>query len=256
MPFDEAFVRSKVRDLLSRCKGLKPPVDLQPLCELAGIRRIEYRPMIPEGVLSVADGGFNLFVQDNFNDRSGVSRRVRFTVSHEISHTFFYDASQSPPQRLRRAPRGERLEQLCNLGAADLLVPESLLLKSAGPQAPLSRAEEIITLAENFTVSLEVIIRQLQRFPQTCATDLAVVLVRLSREGDQLIKAALHDAWLLTQTKKPKCGAQYQAWLGGLAAGAQAGDQDKWEAETPAGTVLFRRVRVTSRSFLLEIRAA
>ena len=256
MPFNEAFVRSKVRDLLSRCKELKPPVDLQPLCELAGIQRVEYRPMIPEGVLSVVDGGFHLFIQDNFDGRPGVSRRGRFTVSHEISHTFFYDASQSPPKRLRRAPRGERLERLCNLGAADLLVPEFLLLKSAGPQEPLSRAEEVITLAENFDVSLEVILRQLQRFPKTCATDLAVVLVSPSREGDQLIKAAFHDAWLLAQTRKPKRGAQYQAWLGGLAPGSQAGDQDKWEAKTPAGTVLFRRVRVTSRSFLLEMRAA
>ena len=131
------------------------------------------------------------------------------------THCFMMRLSRLP-QRLRRAPRGERLERLCNLGAADLLVPESLLLKSVGQQALLSRAEEVITLAKNFNVSLEVIIRQLQRFPQARATDLAVVLVSPSREGDQLIKAAFYDAWLLTQTRTPKRGSQYQAWLGGL----------------------------------------
>lgn len=255
MAFDESFIRSKARSLLSRYSGLKAPVDLQPLCDLAGIRQVEYRPMIPEGVLSVVDGGFHLFVQNNF-DRIGVSHRVRFTISHEISHTFFYDASQSPPKRLRRAPRDQRLERLCNLGAAEILVPEFLLLKSVGLQKPLSRAEEVITLAKNFDVSLEVMIRQLQRFPQACAIDFAVVLVSVSREGDQLITAAFHDAWLLTHTRKPSRGLKYQAWLGNLVKGFLGGDQDHWEAETPAGTILFRRIQVTGRSFLLEMRAA
>jgi hypothetical protein len=52
--------------------------------------------------------------------------RVRFSIAHEIAHTFFSDCLERARYRARRATYSDddwQLEMLCNVGAAEILMP-------------------------------------------------------------------------------------------------------------------------------------
>ena len=62
--------------------------------------------------------------------------RTRYSVAHEIAHTFFPDASQNIRNRTAQedyAKNEWELEMLCNIGAAELLMPTGSL--SAGTKS-------------------------------------------------------------------------------------------------------------------------
>ena len=81
--------------------------------------------------------------------------RVRYSVAHEIAHTLFPDC------RLRVRHRGHherttsdswQLEALCNIAAAELLMPVGSLMSIQ--QSPLS-IDQLVTLRQQFQVSME-----------------------------------------------------------------------------------------------------
>src|SRR5690349_17325157 len=128
---DEKFLSERVQSLLSRsvkARGpLRPPIDPSSFADLCGVLSVEPRPMVPEGVLSPVEGGFKIFIQNNFADQPGANRRQRFTIAHELAHTFFYDLNGEAPKRSKGSPKGQKLERLCHIGASQILVPEILL---------------------------------------------------------------------------------------------------------------------------------
>lgn len=105
-------------------------------------------PLASEGKLvPLAGGGFNVFIL-----RSDATSRARFSLAHEIGHTFLYDVKQLPPSRLRikateKDPLSERLraleERFCDLFAAELLFP---LEAAASTFANLRGVQESVTL--------------------------------------------------------------------------------------------------------------
>lgn len=75
--------------------------------------------------------------------------RQRFTVAHELGHTFFFDRAVSPPSRL--SPHGGRAEErFCDLFASELLVPRSAIRR------PLD-ARRCLEAAAHFFVSPQVV---------------------------------------------------------------------------------------------------
>src|SRR5437016_14630956 len=126
----EDFVLRKVQSLLAesvRAHGpLQPPIDPTKIAPLCAVLSVEYRPMIPEGVLTPVPGGFKIYLQSNFAQQ-GNKRRSRFTLAHELVHSFFYDLNGGVPKPLKGSPRGERLETLCHIGASQILLPDALL---------------------------------------------------------------------------------------------------------------------------------
>src|SRR5260221_1578938 len=163
--FDEAFISKKVQDLLLRARNrgaFRLPVESSNMASLCSVVTVEERPMIPEGVLAPVRGGFKIFLQDNFVSDPGTRVRRRFTLAHELVHTFFYSVEGDSPKPIKGSPRGARLERLCQLGASEILVPEALL-KQHLPSGKVRSAEDLIGLAAKFDVSLEVIIRRIQK---------------------------------------------------------------------------------------------
>lgn len=83
--------------------------------------------------------------------------RQRFSIAHELAHTFFDNAADS--YQLRTAGKDRlpdaawKLERLCDEGAAELLMPEPEFCAALDAQG--FHAEAIPTLAERFRVSLE-----------------------------------------------------------------------------------------------------
>jgi hypothetical protein len=82
--------------------------------------------------------------------RSSAEPRMRFTIAHEICHTFFYELV--PEIKFVPHDPDEQEERLCNFGAAALLIPPHSLKRRAA-KLPVS-LESLQCLAEDYTVSL------------------------------------------------------------------------------------------------------
>ena len=88
--------------------------------------------------------GFNVLLT-----QQGNRNRLRFTLAHEICHTFFYE--YAPEIKFIPHEIDPMEERLCDFGAAELLMPSSAVQKSAA-QRPVC-IESLRILAEQFSVS-------------------------------------------------------------------------------------------------------
>jgi len=81
--------------------------------------------------------------------------RLRFSIAHEIAHTIFPDCIESVRNRGRTAIRNDdwQLELLCNIGAAEFLMPVG---NEIDPQTPVT-IDNLLQLQKEFDVSTEAI---------------------------------------------------------------------------------------------------
>jgi hypothetical protein len=254
MALGKEYVERRVDALLSSLKKanipLIPPVDIDAVAKIAGIR-LEYRSMIPEGVLCTDELGFRICLQNNFAGMSGANRRQRFTFAHEVVHTFFYDTTSGPPaKQLKGSPRPAVLESLCHHGAGLLLVPDEALGRSVSPVG-VSGVDDLVALANAFEVSDEVMMKAIHRLG-ACRTNHALLMVE-ETQTDARIKAAFHDNWIVFHAAVPKVGSDYNAWVQPLLT-KRRDDGDAWVSTTNGGEVSWKRRQRTSRSFFIEIK--
>ena len=84
-------------------------------------------------------------------NRSASASRSRFSLAHELCHTFFYELV--PEIKFLPRPNDPAEERLCNLGAAELLMPAKLVKReSKDHQICLKTLEQLATF---FRVSNE-----------------------------------------------------------------------------------------------------
>jgi hypothetical protein len=95
---------------------VRPPVDVELLASLCGIRDVEYGLQPFDGCLFTRDGGLvaRVSITNNYE-------RQRFTVLHEGGHTLLPGFRRQVQHRC--AGPKSREEQLCDLAAAELLLP-------------------------------------------------------------------------------------------------------------------------------------
>jgi hypothetical protein len=92
--------------------------------------------------------------------------RIRYSVAHEIAHTFFDDCGERVRNRAKRetyAPDEWELEMLCNIGAAELLMPIGSLLDFKNREITM---EVVRQLRKQFEVSTESILLRLIRITE------------------------------------------------------------------------------------------
>jgi O-acetyl-ADP-ribose deacetylase (regulator of RNase III) len=90
--------------------------------------RLEYNPLRPHG-------------------------RLRFSIAHEIAHTLFPDCADAVRHRGARVAGDDwQLEALCNIGAAELLMPSGSFTELAGEALSI---ENVLKLRKQFDVSVE-----------------------------------------------------------------------------------------------------
>lgn len=243
MAIDTSFTSEKIHELLrtaAKAFGpILPPVDPFVLAEFCGVRKITRQFMIPEGVLKVVDDGFEVFLQDNFGDQRGAATRQRFTLAHELIHTFYYDRSTRPPRPLQGTPEDGKLELLCNAGAGQLLVPTFLLKKQAGERI-ISHASEILELAYKFNVSPEVIVRRLHDFPAILESSFAVALIDFSDAAKPIIQAACNTDWLRAEFPAPRFGTNFFQWIRPLWDSSKGEIPSEWTQSTTIGSINAR----------------
>ena len=125
-----AAMRHTVDALLAEGEVAGPPVDLRLLASLRDVRSIDYRNILEAGRLVPEDTGD--IVQVNRRHTEG---KRRFTVGHEICHTFFNEAKQSARASVDLTTglfdiRDEE-EYLCDVGAARILLNPCWLVPMA-----------------------------------------------------------------------------------------------------------------------------
>lgn len=131
---------------------------LERALELRGIRQTEYRmkwdrdgSLEPLG--TTFDQGFKMTLNARVSEN-----RARFTQAHELCHTYFYE--YVPEIKLRPHVEDQLEEQLCNMGAAELLMPRNPLKKEASEMRP--SMQELLRLAADYRVSPEAMVLRLR----------------------------------------------------------------------------------------------
>jgi len=142
-----------------------PPFDPLALAELLRIRVVP-RDDVENARLSRGKPG-GLQIEYNPSRPRG---RVRFSIAHELAHSLFPDCAERVRNRLStRAVGGDdwQLETLCNIAAAEILMPiGSLRDPRSGPVA----LPEVLALRERYDVSTEAILLRIIRLtPTPCA---------------------------------------------------------------------------------------
>jgi hypothetical protein len=89
--------------------------------------------------------GFNIILTKKLSHT-----RLRFTLAHEICHTFFYEFV--PEIKFAPHQTDEMEERLCNFGAAELLMPAASVQRFAS-QRPICM-QSLCELAAEFSVSV------------------------------------------------------------------------------------------------------
>lgn len=153
-----AWANQRAENLLETTRQRNPEIDLSPILKQRNIERIIVDPdLTPTARLEPEDAGFNIRLQKN----RLLPTRGRFSVAHELGHTFFYNLDDKPPRRLTNLPYpDESEERLCNRFAAELLMPTNMVtslyqeLSTNGEGKHESILHKIYRMSNIFSVSL------------------------------------------------------------------------------------------------------
>lgn len=160
---DAEAVRIKARALINDFRAAcgdeeKPTVDM--LRSLCGIQLSGDPPALSEDAELVPDGSGGVEIRVN---RDRPETRRNFSIAHEISHTFFPDYAKrswcrtDARYRDRNNP-DDRLEMLCDIGAAELLLPMPWFGSSA---RAVRSASGLLDLAAEYGASPEATLRRM-----------------------------------------------------------------------------------------------
>jgi hypothetical protein len=172
-----AAIRVKAREAIERFRATfgEPtmPFDVNALASLLGIHRSEDAPAHSKDaeLVPTSDGRVTMRVNPDRPDT-----RKRFSVGHEISHTFFPNYQRKKWCRTdgryrSRANPDDLLEMLCDVGASELVLPAPWFTEAASAvDTGLGLAE----LAKTYVVSREATLR---RFAETHAGEAAAIFL-------------------------------------------------------------------------------
>src|ERR1700689_1230129 len=135
-----------------------PPYDPFALAEFLKISAEPRQDVIDARTISVGAGRFRI----EFNPNRSAAR-INFSVAHEIAHTLFPDCGETTRNRYTHAEltaNDWELEVLCNIGAAEILMPVGSF--RTPESAPIS-IEAVLELQRQFLVSTESILLRIAR---------------------------------------------------------------------------------------------
>ena len=183
------------------------PVDLRVVAQAIGNIEVEEREMIPEAAIQASGSKFCIYLQSNFKHRPGQRIRQRFSLAHEIAHTFFFEIRNDELKPIRGAPRGLDLERACHEAAGRILIPERLIPSKIEKERQRITGEDLVRFTRMYDVSLETVLRRLQNHPAVELQDTSFALC----EGG-LIRFALYPPWLGSILRKPALKT-LQSWV-------------------------------------------
>ena len=127
-----------VSELLAQVRC--PPTDLEAICEKLKVSIEDSDDLVGSGALVARDGGFRIVCATDLSPQ-----RRRFTIAHELGHVIVERYSRSGGRQ------SKELERLCDMFAAELLMPGSTFAQAANSSV---RLKDLPGLAKCFQVSL------------------------------------------------------------------------------------------------------
>lgn len=127
----EIWIKDNARNLLQQTRQFFPPIQLQHILKVRRISPIiKYDSNITNRAkLFTNDFGFEIHIKE-FLKYPINKEQWRFTIAHEVGHTFFYDLKKTPPSRPPSMPFADSVEEnLCNTFAYELLMPEENIVE-------------------------------------------------------------------------------------------------------------------------------
>lgn len=201
------------------------PVDLNRIAAKRAVQRIEFRPLLTDGGIAVRSDGFIIYVRCDIDQRADltarfaedgtgrtlpetIAQRARFTIAHEIGHTFFYDIRRMPPQPKTEVDDGAsttKLELACNQIAGLILIPETVMQQRL-VRSDFVRPEELRMLANAAMVSPQALIHRFKHFEKLSHPE--AILASVNRDGADWIITAISRHYSLRHIfKGAKVGA-------------------------------------------------
>ncbi len=124
------------------------PTNLIAIAQFRRVRRIRFQPLLVCGGLAVTESGFEILVNSSdFNGLEletafskdgtgrhlpdGYKRQMRFTIAHELAHTFQFNLNKNPPENFLSELSSAALaslERACNDVAGAILLPSPFLV--------------------------------------------------------------------------------------------------------------------------------
>jgi len=153
-PPDQLF-KEKANEIIRVTKIKGPPFDPHVYAEYLGIEVIQDKDAPFDGTLRMLTSGRFLILLN----ASASEERKRFTLAHEIAHTFYYDDLKLHMERhCGAAIFDSEEERLCDIGAAELLMPSAYFgrdLKEGRKTEGSVTPQLIRTLALRYQVSMQ-----------------------------------------------------------------------------------------------------
>ena len=167
--------------LVEACGVVEPPLSPEHLAYARRIFRVDKKDLTFDACLIPKDSGFIVEVC-KFHPRA----RQRFSIAHEIAHTFFIEVMPELGLPKRETGIGLHLEynyfeHLCDISAAELLMPGQLFCRLATEVAP--GLAGILQLATRFQASLNAIARRLTSLN---LWNCIIVLSRLDERAEEV----------------------------------------------------------------------
>lgn len=130
-----------------------PPFDPFKLAEHLGISVVPREEVSDARIVQMSDGRFQIEYNPN-RPRA----RVRYSIAHDLAHTLFPDCSEMVRHRLSRNEQQQddwQLEMLCNIAAAEFLMPVGSFPTLKEEAADI---DHLLTLRTRFDVSTEALL--------------------------------------------------------------------------------------------------
>ncbi len=177
---DEQVIRWICERLLDEAEA-QPPVNVEILTSLCGIASVERRLSGPAGMLVCRDGSWVASIS-----AVDAVERQRFTILHEGGHTLqpgflrggtFY----------RCAGRRNREEQLCDLAAAEMLLPRRFFVAEL---AHVRGLDDVQDLATGYAASVEATLR---RVVDLSSQPRVMMVFQIAQKPNDLTEAQMPD---------------------------------------------------------------
>lgn len=205
-----------------------PPFDILDLAERLGIDTIPTEDVRDARIVPTGQR-FRI----EFNPNRPPSR-IRYSVAHEIAHTLFSDCADAVRERedVGRGVGDEwQLEALCNIAAAELLMPAGSL---PGMDAAAWHLENVLDLRDRFEVSTEAMCIRLVQLSSVscamfCASRLPLKKPEATWQVDYMIPSRnwglpVRHRWELpSESVAPHCTGVGHTWKG----------RERWWGRTP-----------------------
>ena len=135
-----------------------PPYNPFDLAEMCGMQVLPTEAVVDARTTSGSDGRFKI----EFNPQRP-SARMRYSIAHELGHTLFPDCAAETRNRATHQQMKDddwQLESLCNIAAAEILMPFGTLQEEVSIRPSVDR---LLDLRRKYRVSCEAVANRLIR---------------------------------------------------------------------------------------------